>query len=122
MTAINGNNIIIKKDGMAIAGTRSHEIEVGGDLIEIASPATGSWRAYVTGRKSWTVNVSYLIPAVSNIRDILTVGTSYTLVISDRDNSSQMTGTAILKQAKQTYTRGSLVQGSFIFHGTSQLT
>lgn len=120
--AINGNNIIIKKGDTAIAGTRSHEIEVDGDLIEIASPSTGAWRSYITGRKSWSVNVSYLVPAAANVRDILTVGTSYTLVISDRNNSNTVTGTAILTKCKQTYTRGNLVQGSFVFQGTSSLT
>lgn len=122
--AINGNNILIYRDGTAIAGTVSNEIQSGAELIEISSPTAGEWKQYITGRKSWSVNVSYLILANTGVRDLLNVGTSYTLKIRGRNatDATGVVGTAILKSCKITATRSSLVQGSFTFQGTSSLT
>ena len=122
--AINGNNILIYRDGTAIAGTVSNEIQSGVELIEISSPTAGEWKQYITGRKSWSVNVSYLILANTGVRDLLNVGTSYTLKIRGRNatDATGVVGTGILKSCKITATKGNLVQGSFTFQGTSSLT
>lgn len=122
--AINGNNIIITKGGTAIAATKSHEIQSGCELIEISGPTQGSWREYIVGRKEWSINVNYLLLENSrnNVRDVLQVGNSVTLVIKDRDNNYSVTGTAICTTCKQTYTRGNLAVGSFTFKGTGALS
>jgi len=122
--AINGNNVLIYRNGTAIAGTISNEIQTGAELIEISSPTSGQWKKYITGRKSWSVNVSYLILANNGVRDLLNVGTSYTLKIRGRNatDATGVVGTGILKSCKITATRGNLVQGSFTFQGTSPLT
>lgn len=122
--AINGNNVLIYRNGTAIAGTISNEIQTGAELIEISSPTSGQWKEYITGRKSWSVNVSYLILANNGVRDLLNVGTSYTLKIRGRNatDDTGVVGTGILKSCKITATRGNLVQGSFTFQGTSSLT
>lgn len=122
--AILGNNILIYRNGTAIAGTVSNEIQSGAELIEISSPTSGQWKEYIAGRKSWSINVSYLVLAYNGVRDLLNVGTTYTLKFRGR-NSSDATGvqgTAILKSCKITATKGNLVQGSFTFQGTSSLT
>ena len=120
--AINGNDIIILKDGTSIAGTTAHDIQTSAEDIEVSSPTQGSWRQYIAGRKDWSVTVSYLVLAASGIRDVLTVGTTYTLIIRNRTNSSSMTGQAILTRCQQNYKRGSLVSGSFTFRGTGALS
>jgi predicted secreted protein len=122
--AINGNNVLIYRNGTAIAGTISNEIQTGAELIEISSPTSGQWKKYITGRKSWSVNVSYLILANNGVRDLLNVGTSYTLKIRGRNatDATGVVGTGILKSCKITATRGNIVQGSFTFQGTSSLT
>ena len=38
---LNGKDIIILKNGQAIAATKSDEIQVGCEVIPISSPATG---------------------------------------------------------------------------------
>lgn len=122
--AINGNNVLIYRNGTAIAGTITNEIQTGADLIEISSPTSGQWKEYIAGRKSWSVNVSYLILANNGVRDLLNVGSSYTLKIRGRNatDASGVVGTGILKSCKITATKGNLVQGSFTFQGTSSLT
>ena len=122
--AINGNNVLIYRNGTAIAGTITNEIQTGADLIEISSPTSGQWKEYIAGRKSWSVNVSYLILADNGVRDLLNVGSSYTLKIRGRNatDATGVVGTGILKSCKITATKGNLVQGSFTFQGTSSLT
>ena len=119
-----GNNILIYRNGTAIAGTVSNEIQSGAELIEISSPTSGQWKEYIAGRKSWSINVSYLVLAYNGVRDLLNVGTTYTLKFRGR-NSSDATGvqgTAILKSCKITATKGNIVQGSFQFTGTGTLS
>lgn len=124
MAAINGNNILIYLGGTAIAGTKSNEIQTDCDMIEVTNPSSGAWRQYVAGRKEWTVQTSFLVTAVTNIRQLLNVGTSYTVVFKDRASTSgaSVTGTAILKTCKISAIRGNLVTGSFAFQGTGTLS
>lgn len=122
---MNGNNIIIgTMSGTTftpIAATKSNEMQTDCETIEISSPSVGDWRTYMAGRKSWSVQVSFLVTAASNIRQLLSVGTSYTIVMRDRNNTSSVTGTAIMTTCKISATRGNLVTGSFVFKGTGAL-
>ena len=121
--AILGNNILIYRNGTAIAGTVSNEIQSGAEVIEISSPTSGQWKEFIAGRKSWSVNVNFLVLAVSDPTYLLLVGESYTLTFRSRATSTGgVTGTAILKTCKITATKGNLVQGSFQFVGSSQLS
>lgn len=120
--AINGNTIIVKRNGTAIAAVKSHEVTTQAELQEVASPTTGAWKNYITRRKEWSLNVNYLVAAVGNLTDLLQVGTQYTIVVCDRNNATSVSGTAIMTTCKQTYTRGNLVAGAFQFKGTGALT
>lgn len=122
--ATKGNDILIYRNGTAIAGTVSNEIQSGAELIEISSPTSGQWKEYIDGRKSWSVNVSYLILANDGVRDLLNVGSSYTLKFRGRNatDNTGVIGTGILKSCKITATKGNLVQGSFQFTGNGPLT
>ena len=123
---MNGNNIIIgTMSGTTftpIAATKSNEMQTDCETIEISSPSVGDWRTYMAGRKSWSVQVSFLVTTASNIRQLLSVGTSYTIVMRDRTNTSSVSGSAIMTTCKISATRGNLVTGSFVFKGTGALT
>lgn len=123
MAAIIGNNIFVTLDGTIIAGTRSNEIQTDCDMIEISNPNSGVWRQYMSGRKDWTVQTSFLVTSVTNIRQLLNVGTSYTLVFRDRNSTSgaSVSGTAILKTCKISSVISNLVQGTFVFQGNGAL-
>jgi predicted secreted protein len=130
--ATNGNNILVYKGSTLIAGMRSNDIQADTDLIEISSPASGLWRHYITGRKSCTLTVGYLVLTDSalgvsggnGVRDLLQVGNSFTLHFKVRSATdvSGVSGTFILKTAKITSTRFNLVQGSFQFQLTGALS
>ena len=122
---MNGSNIIITKkvsnDYIAIAATKSNEVQVDCDIIEIASPTTGAWRTRIAGRKDWSLNVSYLVTAGSGVADLLQVGVEFDIRIQDQDGTNYVGGKAILKTCKQTANIGNLVQGSFQFVGNGAL-
>lgn len=120
--AVNGNNILIYVGGVAVAGTRSNEIQTSAEMIEIASPDTGQWKAFLAGRKEWSINSAWLVTAAADVKRVLQVGTTVTIRIVGRGESAGMTGQAIVQTCKVTATRGNLANGSFIFRGTGALT
>lgn len=127
--AVNGNDILVlawneqQQDWEAVAHARTSEIQVDGEVIEISSPAQGQWREFLAGRKEWALTLGYLVFANSDVQRLIDVGSTVTLLIKGRGaaDSTGLTGTAIIKTAKQTYTRGNLVAGSFAFQGSGPL-
>ena len=121
--AVLGNNIIVFMNGQAIAGTKSDEIQVDSETIEIASATDQGWTHYLAGRKSWSLTVGWLVLANTDVRKVLLVGSSVTIKIKGRgeSDSSGVSGSAILKTVKITATRGNLAQGSFAFVGNGPL-
>ena len=121
--AINGNTLFIatSTSTVPIAGTRSNEIQVDGELIEVSSPTQGQWREYITGRREWSVTVGWLVLTNAAVQKLLYVGQSYVLKFRTT-STAYLTGTAIMTNCKITATRGSLVQGSFTFKGNGALS
>lgn len=120
---MNGNNIIIKLNGTAIAATKSNEWETQCETIEVSSPTQGAWRDYIAGRKEWSVTTGFLVLAEADIQKCLNIGTTYTLTFCDNNGSgtARLRGTAILQTCKITATRGNICNGSFKFTGCGAL-
>ena len=116
-----GNNILILIDGAAVAGCRANEIQVGGELIEIASPDTGQWRTFIAGRKEWGFTSGWLVTAHADIKRLLWQGRTVTVRIIGRGDSTGLTGTAIVQQCNMSSSVGNLAQGSFSFKGSGPL-
>lgn len=121
--AKNGNAIIITKNEVPMAYVRSQEPESSADINEVSSPDQGLWKTFISGRREWSINVSWLMFETSQMYQLLEVGQTYGIRCVDRDNTTiWVGGNAILEQCRITMTRGSLVQGSFKFRGTGPLT
>ena len=118
---LHGRNLIVKADGVAIAAARSCDITIAVDDIETSSPSDGQWKHVIAGRKSWSVNVNFLVPSGTFPTEVQMVGTTVTLNVSD-DSNSQMQGSALVKAWKATGTLGNLTQGSFQFTGNGALS
>lgn len=126
---VNGKNIFIlagedENSATIIAGTRSNEVRVTCDNIEVSSPTSGQWREYLAGRSGWTVSTGFLVGEASRIKDLLKVRKHYLLIFSSRiggTTSAHLKGWAILTECQTTATIGNLVQGSFRFVGTGPL-
>ena len=113
-----GSNLIVYKGQTAIAGATTCDIEVNAETIETASPTSGSWREFVTGRKEWTISVSYL---VANTRDdLLSVGDNVVLAVGDR-TGTELQGHAIVERVHITGNVGDIVKGQFVFRGNGEL-
>lgn len=126
--AQNGNNIIVQVSNgsswVAVAATKSDELQAEADMIEKASATQQSWKEYIPGRKGWSLNVSWLVTQVSDIQKVLQVGTRVQLRIGSRSNPAwnNVTGYAYIKTCKVTMTRGNIATGSFSFIGDGELS
>lgn len=120
--AVNGNNILIYMDGSVVAGTRSDEVQTDCGLIEVSSPSNGGWQTFLAGRKSWSVNIAWLVTQVSDINRLLLTGTTVTVQILGRGASTGLTGSAIVKTCKMTATRGNLANGTLVLQGSGPLS
>lgn len=116
-----GNNIIVLRNGTAIAGVKSDEIQSGSDTIEVASATQQQWKEFIAGRKEWSLNTSYLLLAASSIGDLIETGNVYELAVTDRQGNVAVSGHAILTVCKHSHPRGNLCQGTFQFRGTGPL-
>ena len=94
------------------------------ETIEIASATDQEWVHYITGRKSWSLTVGWLVLANQDVRKLLLAGSVVTIKIKGRGESDAngLSGAAILKTVKITAPRGNLAQGSFAFVGNGPLT
>ena len=121
-----GTNIIVTADNKVICGTKANTIQCDCDTIEIASDSDSQWQHIIAGRKKWSVTVDFLLVAASSgnmsvsIGNLLSVGSSYTLIIKKR-NGSGVTGSAILKSMQVQGAVGSLATGSWKFEGNGEL-
>ena len=115
--------VILSQNGTALASTaiRSQEIQTSAETIEKASATQQDWREYVAGRKAWSLSVSYLVLTASKVADLLMVGQTFDVTIKDVDNTSSVSGVAILNSVKHTATIGNLANGSFTFVGSGSL-
>ena len=124
--ATNGNNILIyatyNGSTQAVAATRSLSVQVGAEMIEIASPDSGAWRAYLAGRKNWAINVGWLVSAISDIDKLLLAAQQVTIRIVGRGQTYGLTGTALVQTARVDSNVGNLANGSFVFQGTGALS
>lgn len=129
--ATNGNDIFVLAGSNVIAGTRSNDIQVACDELEISSPGQGEWYNCLAGRKKWSITTNYLVVAANSalsvsggngVKDLLQVGNTFTLKIKRRGQSTHdLSGNAMLKTCRITANRGNLVQGSFEFVGKGSL-
>ncbi len=75
---LHGKDIIIKANGIVIAGAKSCDVEVECDTIPTSSPTDGQWEHRIVGRKSWKVSTSHLVPFETEpIHIIKAVGTCH---------------------------------------------
>lgn len=127
-----GNDVLVyiffpeeQQEGLwlPIGCSKSHEIQYEGEMQEVSSPSSGSAKEFIPGRTGWTITMHYLVLQDSQVRDILNVNQKFKLCFCPRNaQASGVTGEAYMKVCKITATRGNLIQGTFQFQGTGELT
>ena len=123
---MNGGNIIVKMNGVAIAATKVNKINTQCDQIEVSSPTQGKWKDYEDGRIGWSINTDFLIIASKYIDQIgacLNVGKKYTLTVCDNMQAGavRLQGMAMLRVCDIQFAKGSLASGVFQFVGCGEL-
>ena len=121
---MNGNNIIVLMDGVAIAAAKSCTITKRVEAIETANSADGRAKSYIPGLREWSVSVRALITSMPDF--FANPGQTVRLSIAVRDNEGEyttdrVTGTAIIESAKITGTVGNLATAEVKFLGTGVL-
>ena len=116
---IHGKNLILKVNGVAVAGARSCELTVQAEEIEVSSASQGRWREFIAGRKEWTMSCSQLVSEIENNADMVGQTVSVSFVV--KGTSDYLNGVAIVTQWTCTGTIGNLSQGSFRFRGTGDI-
>ena len=119
-----GKDIIVtlSLNGTAIANTRikSHDIMTQCPTIEVASATQQDWEEHIAGRKSWTLNISYLVLSTSQVAGLLYIGQVFGISMK-QGNTTLLTGSALMTQCKDTFTVRNLCQGSFTLKGSGAL-
>lgn len=121
---MNGNNIIVLMDGVAIAAAKSCTITKRVEAIETANSVDGRAKSYIPGLREWSVSVRALITSMPDF--FANPGQTVTLSIVVRDNNGNYTtdrvkGDAIIESAKITGTVGNLATAEVKFLGTGAL-
>lgn len=118
---MNGNNIIIYRDGTAIAAMKSNKIQTEAGTIEIASASQQEWEEFVVGRKRWSLTTDFLVTTSDAVLNLLRNGERCVLSVRDRENNVILQGNAICTTCDATFTWGALARGTFIFKGNGAL-
>ena len=121
-----GNNLIVtwndSGNQAVIAGTRTNELQCDGEQLKVCSATDEQWEHFLAGRKTWSVNVSFLLLADGiDIKAALKVNNTYTLYFRKRSGGG-LYGNAILKSFKASAPINGLSNGSFVFQGTGALS
>ena len=126
---MNGNNIIVyqqtgENTWTAIGATKTDTLKVDGEDIEISSATDADWKHFIGGRKSWSLNIGFLVTEVADIRKVLAVNTRVKIRIGGRTFAAAtgLEGYALIKSCDMSLTRNALSQGSMQLIGDGPLT
>lgn len=116
--------VILSQGGVAVASTcvKSQDIRTHCDALERSSAQQQSWVEVIAGRKSWTIQISYLVLSAARVGDLLLVGQQFDVTVRDVDNTYRVTGKALLTDVGHVATVGTLAQGLMSLQGNGGLT
>ena len=127
---IHGKDLILTinseyAQNVALAASKSCEVEVNTDFIEVASPTDGAWKQYVPTYLSWGLSASSLLAYPETYNTLFayqTNKTKLTVRFFDPDLGIYYKGNTYISNLRNTATVGSLVKISLNFQPTGPLT
>ena len=121
-----GNDLILKdsSNGIVLAASKSLELNINGETIEVGRTSGEMWRQFITGRKDWSISVSTLVGSGQFTASAAMIGQTYGVKFVDGQSATAalLSGTCICKQVKISVQKGSIAKGSFVFQGTGALS
>ena len=122
----NGKDLILKdtSNGIVLAASKSLELNINGETIEVGRTSAKMWRRFITGRKDWSISVSTLVGSSQFTASAAMIGKTYVVkfVNGQSATAALLSGICICKQVKITEQKGSIAKGSFVFQGTGALS
>ena len=122
----NGKDLILKdtRNGIVLAASKSLELNINGETIEVGRTSAEMWRKFITGRKDWSISVSTLVGSGQFTASAAMIGKTYGVKFVDGQSATAalLSGICICKQVKITEQKGSIAKGSFVFQGTGALS
>jgi hypothetical protein len=117
---LQGNNLIIYVDGVAVAAAKSCTVTM--EVGSIDTAGSGRTKASMPTVKDWSVKTSVLVTSLNGHFALSgKVRLSVAVVDGGEPTTDRMTGEAIVTSANVSAAVGNLVQGSFSFKGTGAL-
>jgi hypothetical protein len=117
---LQGNNLIIYVDGVAVAAAKSCTVTM--EVGSIDTAGSGRTKASMPTVKDWSVKTSVLVTSLNGHFALSgKVRLSVAVVDGGEITTDRMTGEAIVTSANVSAAVGNLVQGSFSFKGTGAL-
>ena len=117
---LQGNNLIIYVDGVAVAAAKSCTVTMEVGSIETAG--SGRTKASMPTVKDWSVKTSVLVTSLNGHFALSgKVRLSVAVVDNGEATTDRMTGEAIVTNANVSAAVGNLVTGNFSFKGTGAL-
>lgn len=114
--------VILSQNGTALASTaiKSHDIQTQCKSIEKSSAVQQDWEEVVAGRKSWTLNVKYLVLTATKVTDLLYAGQMFDVTMK-AGGTTYLTGKALMTSVSGVSAVGTLANGSFLLRGNGPL-
>ena len=117
---LQGNNLIIYVDGVAVAAAKSCTVTM--EVGSIDTAGSGRTKASMPTVKDWSVKTSVLVTSLNGHFALNgKVRLSVAVVDGGALTTDRMTGEAIVTSANVSAAVGNLVQGSFSFKGSGAL-
>lgn len=117
---LQGNNLIIYVDGVAVAAAKSCTVTM--EVGSIDTAGSGRTKASMPTVKDWSVKTSVLVTSLNGHFALNgKVRLSVAVVDGGEITTDRMTGEAIVTSANVSAAVGNLVQGSFSFKGSGVL-
>lgn len=129
-----GSNLIVYIGNKLLGCATTCELDESCDVKEVASPESGEWREYVSGRKGWKISSGYILSDTNGneVHDLIgkTVNVSFGTAESIVNPSSNRVwdgdvlykGRAIITRLTITGKRGDMATMSMELQGTGELT
>ena len=117
---LQGNNLIIYVDGVAVAAAKSCTVTM--EVGSIDTAGSGRTKASMPTVKDWSVKTSVLVTSLNGHFALNgKVRLSVAVVDNGEATTDRMTGEAIVTNANVSAAVGNLVQGTFSFKGSGAL-
>ena len=117
---LQGNNLIIYVDGVAVAAAKSCTVTM--EVGSIDTAGSGRTKASMPTVKDWSVKTSVLVTSLNGHFALNgKVRLSVAVVDNGEATTDRMTGEAIVTNANVSAAVGNLVQGNFSFKGSGAL-